>query len=59
MFVVLIIFFDPYMSKDGMEMYALVINYLNEIWIFRHVIVKLFEINEIITIAWLCNSNLC
>jgi hypothetical protein len=40
--------FDPCMFKDGMEMYALVINYLDEVWIFKHVIIKLFEINEII-----------
>jgi len=47
-FIVFTKVFDPYMSKDGMDLYTLVINYLNEVWIFRHVIVRLFEINEII-----------
>ncbi len=48
MFIIFTKVFDPYMSKDGMEMYALVINYLDEVWIFKHVIVNLFEVNEII-----------
>jgi len=35
------------MSKGGVDTFVLVINYLNEAWTPRHVIVGLFEVHEI------------
>jgi hypothetical protein len=34
------------MSRGGINTFALVINYLNETWTLKHVIVKLFEMHE-------------
>jgi len=39
--------FDLWMSKGGVDTFVLVINYLNEAWTPRHVIVGLFEVHEI------------
>jgi hypothetical protein len=39
--------FDLWMSKSGVDTFVLVINYLDEGWIPRHVIVGLFEVHKI------------
>ncbi len=38
--------FDLWMSKHGMDIFAFVINYLNELWTPMHVIVGLFEVHD-------------
>lgn len=34
------------MSKGGMDTFALVMNYLNDIWTPRHATIRLFEVHE-------------
>ncbi len=38
--------FDLWTSKGGMDTFAFVINYLNELWTPMHVIVGLFEMHD-------------
>jgi hypothetical protein len=38
--------FDLWMSCDGVDTFALVINFLNDNWVPMHVIVGLFEVND-------------
>jgi phage-related holin len=40
--------FDLWMSKRGIDTFALVVNYLSKAWELVHVIVNLFEVNETI-----------
>jgi hypothetical protein len=40
--------FDLWMSKGGINMFALLINYLSKTWEHVHAIVSLFEVNETI-----------
>jgi len=40
--------FDLWISKGGIDTFALVINYLSKNWELVHVIVGLFEVNEMI-----------
>jgi hypothetical protein len=40
--------FDLWMSRDNVDIFALIINFLNVTWVPMHVIVKLFEVNETI-----------
>ncbi len=39
--------FDLWMLKGDLDMFSLVINFLNESWNPMHVIAGLFEVNEI------------
>jgi hypothetical protein len=43
--------FDLWMSKGGMDTFALVINHLNESWMPQHVTIGLFEVHEIIGLS--------
>jgi hypothetical protein len=43
--------FDLWMSKGGVDTFALVINYLNESWMPQHVIIGLFEVHETIRLS--------
>jgi hypothetical protein len=38
--------FDLWMSRGGVDTFALVINYLNESWMPQHVTIGLFEVHE-------------
>lgn len=38
--------FDLSMSKGGINMFALIINYLDDGWILRHATIGLFEVHE-------------
>jgi len=38
--------FSLWMFRGGIDTFALIINYLNEAWTFRHAIVGLFEVHE-------------
>jgi hypothetical protein len=38
--------FDLWMSRDGLDTFASVINYLNEAWTPRHATISLFEVHE-------------
>jgi hypothetical protein len=40
--------FDLWMSKGAHDVFALVINFLNEEWQPQHIIIRLFEANETI-----------
>jgi len=43
--------FDLWMSRGGVDTFALVINYLNESWMPQHVTIGLFEVHEIIGLS--------
>jgi hypothetical protein len=43
--------FDLWMSRGGMDTFALVINYLNGFWMPQHVTIGLFEVHEIIGLS--------
>jgi hypothetical protein len=38
--------FDFWMSRGGVDIFSLVINFLNESWTPMHVTMGLFEVNE-------------
>jgi hypothetical protein len=38
--------FDLWMFRDSVNTFALVINFLNEVWVSIHVIMGLFEVHE-------------
>jgi hypothetical protein len=40
--------FDLWMSKGGVNTFALVINYLIKTWEPMHILIEFFEVNEII-----------
>ncbi len=40
--------FDLWMSKGGVNTFALVINYLIKTWEPMHIVIEFFEVNEII-----------
>jgi hypothetical protein len=40
--------FDLWMSRNNVDIFAPIINFLNVTWVPMHVIVKLFEVNETI-----------
>jgi len=43
--------FDLWMSRGGVDTFALVINCLNESWMPRHVTIGLFEVHETIGLS--------
>ncbi len=43
--------FDLWMSKGGVNTFALVINYLIKTWKPMHIVIEFFEVNEIISIC--------
>jgi hypothetical protein len=43
--------FDLWMSKGGVDTFALVINYLYESWMPQHVTIGLFEVHETIGLS--------
>jgi len=49
--------FDLWMSRGGMDTFALVINYLNESWMPQHFTIGLFEVHE--TIGLSMANQLC
>jgi hypothetical protein len=38
--------FDLWMSRDGLDTFASVVNYLDEAWTPRHATIGLFEVHE-------------
>jgi hypothetical protein len=46
--IVIYISFNLWMSCDNVDIFALVINFLNDNWVPMHVIFGLFEVNETI-----------
>jgi hypothetical protein len=46
------------MSINGVDIFPLVINYLDESWIAQHAIVRLFEVQEN-NGSGFCNSKVC
>jgi hypothetical protein len=47
----IIAMFDLWMSHVGLDTLSLVVNYINRQWISCHVIVKIFEVHEIVGVA--------
>jgi len=43
--------FNLWMLRRNVDMFVLVINFLHEAWVFMHVIVGLFDVNEMIGIS--------
>jgi hypothetical protein len=43
--------FDLWMSRGGVDTFALVINCLNEFWMPQHVTIGLFEVHETIGLS--------
>jgi hypothetical protein len=43
--------FDLWMSRCGVDTFALAINYLNDYWIPQHVTIDLFEVHETIRLS--------
>jgi len=43
--------FNLWMPRGNVDMFVLVINFLHEAWVFMHVIVGLFDVNEMIGIS--------
>ncbi len=43
--------FDLWMSKGGVNTFALVINYLIKTWEPMHIVIEFFEVNEIIALC--------
>jgi hypothetical protein len=46
------------MSKGGVDRFAFVMNYLNDTWIPRHAIIRLFEVMKLLVVPWLCNFDI-
>ncbi len=49
--------FDLWMSKGGVDNFALVINYLNESWMPQHVTMGLFKVHETIRLSIVGRSH--
>jgi hypothetical protein len=47
----IIAMFDLWMSHGGFDTFSLVVNYINRQWISCHVIVRIFEIYEIVGVS--------
>jgi type IV secretory pathway VirB6-like protein len=43
--------FNLWMPRGNVDMFVLVINFLREAWVFMHVIVGLFDVNDMIGIS--------
>jgi len=43
--------FNLWMPRGNVDVFVLVINFLHEAWVFMHVIVGLFDVNEMIGIS--------
>jgi len=51
----IIVMFDLWMSHSGFDTFVLVVNYINKQWISCHVIVRIFEVHEIVGLLWFYN----
>jgi hypothetical protein len=43
---IMFVSFDLWMSRGGVDTFDLVINHLNDSWIFMHVIIGLLEVHD-------------
>jgi hypothetical protein len=43
--------FDLWMSHGGFDTFFLVVNYINRQWISCHVIIRIFEVHDIVGVA--------